>query len=75
MLVGTATPELIETAPGSGRVGVIQKPCLDRTLIDRVLSLRAEGMAGMAQSPSVGRTLAWYVMRTHPAKSMIRRWT
>ena len=54
MLVGTATPEMIETAPGSGRVSVIQKPCLDRTLIDRVLSLRAEDMAGMRQSRRSG---------------------
>ena len=44
MLVSTSSPELFETAPGSSLVSVIRKPCLDRTLIDRVLSLRAEGM-------------------------------
>ena len=46
MLVGTSSPELNRAALSSGRIGVIQKPCLDRTLIDRVLSIRAEGAAG-----------------------------
>jgi FixJ family two-component response regulator len=45
MLVSTSSPELIETALGSSLVSVIQKPCLDRTLIDRVLGLRTAGMA------------------------------
>ena len=45
MLVSTSSPELFETALGTNRVSVIQKPCLDRTLIDRVLSLRGEHMA------------------------------
>ena len=44
MLVSTSSPGLFETAFGSSLVSVIQKPCLDRTLIDRVLSLRAKGM-------------------------------
>ena len=45
MLVGTSSPELTRVALSSGCIGVIQKPCLDRTLIDRVLSIRAEGVA------------------------------
>ena len=45
MLVGTSSPELARVALSSGRIGVIQKPCLDRTLIDRVLSIRADGAA------------------------------
>jgi two-component system CheB/CheR fusion protein len=45
MLVSTSLPALFETASGSNLVSVIQKPCLDHTLIDRVLGLRAEGMA------------------------------
>lgn len=44
MLVSTSSPDLFETALGSSLVSVIQKPCLDRTLIDRVVSLRAAGM-------------------------------
>ena len=44
MLVGTSTPETVVAARRSGAIGVIQKPCLDRTLIDRVVSLRAAGM-------------------------------
>jgi FixJ family two-component response regulator len=54
MLVSTSSPELFETALGSKRVSVIQKPCLDRTLIDRVLSLRNEGMAETHQSGRSG---------------------
>jgi FixJ family two-component response regulator len=46
MLVSTASPELIEVARDSGRIDVVQKPCLDHTLIDRVLSLRGESGAG-----------------------------
>ena len=40
LLVSTSSPELIEVARGSGQVTVIEKPCVDHTLIDRVLSLR-----------------------------------
>ena len=42
MLVGTSTPEMIGAARRSGAIGVIQKPCLDHTLIDRVLEFRGE---------------------------------
>ncbi len=42
MLVGTSTPDMIETARRSGAIGVIQKPCLDHTLIDRVLEFRGD---------------------------------
>jgi len=43
MLVNTSSPELIEAAQSSDRIGVVQKPCLDHTLIDRVLRLRSKG--------------------------------
>ena len=43
MLVNTSSPELIEAARSSDRIGVVQKPCLDHTLIDRVLRLRSKG--------------------------------
>lgn len=49
MLVSTSSPELFETVPGSKQVSVIQKPCLDRTLIDRVLSLCGEATAERRQ--------------------------
>ena len=45
VLVGTSSPDLTRVALSSGRICVIQKPCLDRSLIDRVLSIRAEGAA------------------------------
>ena len=54
MLLGTSSPELIELALSSGQVSVIQKPCNDSTLIDRVLSIRAEGMAAERQSRRSG---------------------
>jgi FixJ family two-component response regulator len=40
LLVSTSSPELFEVACKSSQVSVVQKPCLDHTLIDRVLSLR-----------------------------------
>ena len=43
MLVGTSSPQLTERALSSGLVSMIQKPCNDSTLIDRVLSIRAAG--------------------------------
>lgn len=43
MLVSTLSPELIEVAHSSNQISVIQKPCLDHTLIDRVLRLRSKG--------------------------------
>lgn len=49
LLVSTYSAALFEAAVGLGRVSVIQKPCLGRTLIDRVLGMRADGMAGLRQ--------------------------
>lgn len=43
MLVSASSPELAEVAQGSDRIGVVQKPCLDHSLIDRVLRLRSKG--------------------------------
>lgn len=40
LLAGKTSPELAEVARGSNQVGVIEKPCVDRTLIERVLRLR-----------------------------------
>ena len=45
VLVGTSTPEMIETARRSGAIGVIQKPCLGHTLIDLVLEFRGAAAA------------------------------
>ena len=45
LLIGTSTPEMIEAARRSGAIGVIQKPCLDHTLIDLVLGFRADAAA------------------------------
>ena len=45
MLVGTSGPEMNEALRCSGQVGVVQKPCVDHTLIDRVLEFRAESAA------------------------------
>jgi FixJ family two-component response regulator len=45
ILVGTSTPKMIESSRSSAQVGVIQKPCLDHTLIDRVLEFRARAAA------------------------------
>ncbi len=42
MLVGTSTAEMIDASRSADRVGVIQKPCVDHTLIDRVLEIRRE---------------------------------
>ena len=42
LLVSTSTPELIEVALSSGRIGVIEKPCLNGTLINKVLRLREQ---------------------------------
>ena len=48
MLVGTSTSGMIEVARRSGAVGVIQKPCLDHTLIDLVLEFRGEAAAAQS---------------------------
>jgi two-component system CheB/CheR fusion protein len=54
MLLSTSSPELFELALSSEQVSVIQKPCHDSTLIDRVLSIRAAGMAAGGQSRRSG---------------------
>jgi FixJ family two-component response regulator len=50
MLVGTSTPETAVAVRRSGAIGVIQKPCLDHTLIDRVLEFRGEVAVAGGQS-------------------------
>ena len=40
LLVSTSSPELIEAARTSSQIGVIQKPCINHSLIDQVLSIR-----------------------------------
>ncbi|MDH3756951.1 MAG: response regulator [Gammaproteobacteria bacterium] len=42
LLVSTSSPELIEVARSSSQIGVIEKPCVDHALINRVLRLREE---------------------------------
>ena len=39
LLVSTSSPELIEAARSSSQVGVIEKPCVNDTLIEQVLGL------------------------------------
>lgn len=48
MLVGTSTPEMMEASRSAARVGVIQKPCVDHKLTDRVLEIRAAAAARRA---------------------------
>lgn len=45
LLVSTSVPELTEVAGRSSLVCVIEKPCLDQSLIDRVLKFRGMRMA------------------------------
>ncbi len=42
LLVSTSSPDLIEAAKGSDRIRVIEKPCLDGTLVDLVLRIRQQ---------------------------------
>jgi FixJ family two-component response regulator len=42
LLVSTSSPELIEVARSSSQIGVIEKPCVNHTLIDQVLRLREQ---------------------------------
>lgn len=42
LLVSTSSPEIIEAARNSGRVRVIEKPCVDGTLVDVVLRIRQQ---------------------------------
>ena len=46
MLVDTSLPEFVELVRDSDEVGIIQKPCLDDTLIDRVLGFRRQQESG-----------------------------
>jgi two-component system CheB/CheR fusion protein len=45
LLVSTSSRELIEVARSSSHVGVVEKPCVDKSLISRVLRLRDGGAA------------------------------
>jgi FixJ family two-component response regulator len=40
LLVSSASPDLLEAVRGANQVGVVRKPCLDHTLVQRVLELR-----------------------------------
>lgn len=40
LLVSTSSPELIEIAKSSGRIGVVEKPFVHGTLIDELVSRR-----------------------------------
>ena len=43
LLVSPSAPELIDPARSWSLVSIIEKPCLDQTLINRVLKIRARG--------------------------------
>lgn len=45
LLVNSSSAELIKAACKSHRIDVIRKPCLDHTLVQRVLSLRSASLA------------------------------
>jgi FixJ family two-component response regulator len=45
LLVNASSAELIKDARSSDQFGVIRKPCLDHTLVQRVLSLRSSSVA------------------------------
>jgi FixJ family two-component response regulator len=42
LLISTSSPNLIEVAQSSSRIGVIEKPFLDGTLIEELLRLRRQ---------------------------------
>lgn len=52
LLVSTSTPELIEVARRSSHIGVIEKPCLDESLISRVKRLRAGSLTSQRNASS-----------------------
>ena len=54
MLVSTLSPQLIEAAQSSDQIGVVRKPCLDHTLIDRVLRLRSNGANEWSSGQGMG---------------------
>jgi len=41
LLVNSSSAELIKAARRSDQIGIIRKPCVDHTLVQRVLSLRS----------------------------------
>jgi FixJ family two-component response regulator len=45
LLVSTNSPESIDVARSSGRIGAIRKPCLDHKLVQRVLNMRSASLA------------------------------
>lgn len=42
LMVSTSSPELIAAAQGSERVRVIEKPCVDDTLVTAILSIQRQ---------------------------------
>ena len=56
MLIDTSTPQYMEVLRGAEQVGIVQKPCLDDTLIDRVLGFRRQQETGpVSHRESAGR--------------------
>ena len=49
LLVNSSSAELIKAAHSSDQIGIIRKPCVDHTLVQRVLSLRSACLAGEEQ--------------------------
>lgn len=54
LLVNSSSVELIRAARTSHRIAVILKPCLDRTLVRRVLSLRSLSLAACGNRRTLG---------------------
>lgn len=50
LLVNSSSAELIKAARRSDQIGIIRKPCVDHTLVQRVLSLRSASPAGGRKS-------------------------
>lgn len=53
LLVNSSSAELIKAARRSDQIGIIRKPCLDHTLVQRVLSLRSASLAGYCNPRSL----------------------
>ena len=55
LLIGTSTPDLIRAALGPSPVGVIEKPCVDDSLIRQVLKIRQQA-GSPDRHPAAGET-------------------
>jgi FixJ family two-component response regulator len=44
LLVSTSSPEMIDAARRASHVGIVEKPCVNDTLIDQVLRIRRQAL-------------------------------